>query len=335
MTKDIQAVSDRLLDGLISHLLARLAPEQLDSLMAQELDFVLDNAARYTLNDWVSAEQIRVTARKYAVQMDISGAIPELVGDMMEQFYDQAIQSERSIADIIDEELVMSLLDKGLEIPLSRHGMAWLGSNPVLLALLAGGAQLGLKTLLHQGLPEGLHAQLQKRLPARWLGSLETRLQEWLLRRTEQLLSDPYLYRDENLEELRELVEVAWQEFSVRPVAELRELVSSEDIQELFVIGFEYWRKLRHTDYFMDMLDAGVNAFFDKYGEETLSGLLEELGVTRELMLDDARRFLPPIMAKLQAEGLLEEWLRRHLGGYFQSAETLAVLEELTEKQSP
>ena len=326
MADNKQEVANRLLDGLVEHLLAKLSPAQLDGLIEQELDYALDVATRYTLNDWVSAEQIRITAQKYAAEMDISGAIPELVGDMVEQFYDHGIQSDRLIGDVVDEDVVMALLDKVLEIPLSRQSMAWLGRNPVLLALLAGGAQLGLKTLLHQGLPPALHDQLRKRLPARWLGSLEVRLQEWLLKRMEQLLSDPWLYRDENLDELRELVLVAWQEFSQRPVAELRELISSEDIQELFVIGFEYWRDLRHTDYFIAMLDSGVNAFFDKYGDTTLMELLDELGVTRDLMLDDARRFLPPVMEKLRAEGLLEAWLRRHLEGYFERAETLELL---------
>ncbi len=326
MVSNKQEVANRLLDGLIRYLLARLSPKQLDSLIVEELDYALERGAGYSLNQWVQAEQVFATAQKYAVKMDISGAIPELVGDIVEQLYDDAIQSEHLVGDVIDEVVVTALLDKFLEIPLSRESMAWLGRNPVLLALLAGGAQLGLKTLLHQGLPGPLRSQLSKRLPERWLASLEIRLQEWLLRRTEQLLSDPYLYRDENLDELRELVKVAWQDFGQRPVADLKELVSSEDIQELFVIVFDYWRELRHTDYFNAMLEAGVRAFFDKYGDTSLTGLLDELGVTRELMLDDARRFLPPVMAKLQDEGLLEEWLRRHLEGYFQAQETLEIL---------
>ncbi len=127
MAQKKQEVANRLLDGLVDYLLARLAPAQLDALIVEELDFVLDKAAGYSLNQWVQADQIFATAQKYAVQMDISGAIPELVGDMVEQFYDHAIQSERTVEDVIDEDVVMALLDKVLEIPLSRQGMAWLG----------------------------------------------------------------------------------------------------------------------------------------------------------------------------------------------------------------
>ncbi len=328
MTISPRETANRLLDGLVDYLLDRLEPAQMQGFIEAELDFVLGKAAGYTLNDWVTPEQIQQTARKYASEMDISGAIPELVGDMVEEFYQQAMDSDRLVADVVDEDVIMALLDKVLEIPLSRQSMAWLGRNPVLLALLAGGAQMGIKTLLHQGMPAALRDQLSRRLPERWVNSLDTRMQDWLLRRTEQLLSDPWLYRDENLDELRELVLVGWQDFSQRPVAELRELLSSEDIQELFVIGFEYWRELRHTDYFNGLLDSGVKAFFDKYGEMGLVELLEELGVTRTLMLDDARRFAPPIIEKLRQEGLLEEWLRRHLGGFFEAEETLQLLSE-------
>lgn len=326
MTTSPRDTANRLLDGLVDYLLERLAPAQLDGFIEAELDYLLDKATDYPLNAWVTPEQIQQTARKYASEMDISGAIPELVGDMVDQFYAQAVDSERLIADVVDEDVVMALLDKVLEIPLSRQGMAWLGRNPVLLALLAGGAQMGLKTLLHQGMPTALRDQLTRRLPERWVNSLDTRMQEWLLRRTEQLLSDPWLYRDENLDELRELVLVGWQDFAQRPVAELQELLSSEDIQELFVIGFEYWRELRHTDYFNSLLDSGVSAFFDKYGDTGLVELLLEMGVTRQMMLDDARRFAPPIIEKLRQDGLLEAWLRRHLAGYFEAEQTIELL---------
>lgn len=328
MAKKKQEIAACIQDGLIAYLLQQWAPDQLDTVIERELDAFLAYAGRTALSEWVDAEQVFITARKYAVEMPISGAIPELVGDMVDSLYGQAVHSQRTLAEVVNEDVVEAFIDKVLEIPLSRRGMAWLGSNPVLLALLAGGAQLGVKTLLHQGLPGPLRAQLVKRLPAQWLSGLEVRLQEWLLARTEQLLSDPYLYRDENLDELRDLVLLAWQEFAQQPVAEFRELVSSEDIQELFVIGFDYWRELRDTDYFDSLLRTGVDAFFEKYQDATLLELLTEMGVTRELMIDDARRFLPPVVERLRSNGVLEATLTRQIEGYFTSPALAELLAE-------
>ena len=266
--------------------------------------------------------------RKYAVQMELGGGIPELVGEMVDRLYNHGIQGERRVGELVDESTVAALVDKVLEIPLSRRGVGWLSSNPVLLALLAGGAHLGLKTWLHQGIPESLRGLVGRRLPPRWRASLEMRLQEWLLERTEALLSDPWLYSDDNLGELRELVLVAWQDFAERPVTELRELLSSEDIQELFVIGYDFWREFRHSDYFATMLDTGINAFFEKYGDTTLRDLIDEVGIARDDLLDDAHRFAPPVLRLLRERGLLDAWLRRHLAPFFEKPETLAILDQ-------
>ncbi|MBG14446.1 MAG: hypothetical protein CL553_15265 [Alcanivorax sp.] len=328
MTANKQEKANRLLEALVAHLSESLDPDRVDDWLEQELDALLAQADKVRLNEVVTAEQIGITVRKYAVQMELGGGIPELVGEMVDRLYNHGIQAERRVGELVDESTVAALVDKVLEIPLSRRGVGWLSSNPVLLALLAGGAHLGLKTWLHQGIPESLRGLVGRRLPPRWRASLEMRLQEWLLERTAALLSDPWLYSDDNLGELRELVLVAWQDFAERPVTELRELLSSEDIQELFVIGYDFWREFRHSDYFATMLDTGINAFFEKYGDTTLRDLIDEVGIARDDLLDDARRFAPPVLRLLRERGLLDAWLRRHLAPFFEKPETLAILDE-------
>lgn len=327
MTDDKHKTAKRLLEALITHVHDRLDPAMLDPWMAGELDFLLRQAETVRLREAVSAEQISATARKYAVQMELGGGVPELVGEMVERLYNHGIQDRRRIGEVIDEGTVLALLDKALEIPLSRRGIGWLSRNPVLLALLAGGTQLGLKTWLHRGIPESVRSLLDTRLPVRWRATLELRLQEWLLQRMRGLLADPWLYSDANLGSLRELIVVAWQEFSERPVTELRELLSSEDIQELFVIGYDFWRDFRRSDYFATLLDTAIQAFFDKYGDVTLRELIAEVGIERDDLLDDARRFAPPVLRLLRERGLLDQWLRRQLEPFFFKDETLALLE--------
>lgn len=326
MTDDKHKKASRLLDALIAHIHETLGPETLDRWLTGELDALLEQAGSVRLNETVSPEQISTTARKYAVQMELGGGVPELVGEMVERLYHHSIQDERRIGEVIDEVTITALLDKCLEIPLSRRGIGWLSRNPVLLALLAGGAQLGVKTWFHQGVPESVRSVVGQRVPVRWRASLELRLQEWLLARMRALLADPWLYSDDNLGSLRELIVVAWQEFADRPVTELRELLGSEDIQELFVIGYDFWRQFRQSDYFATMLDTAIHAFFDKYGEVTLRELIDEVGVQRDDLLDDARRFAPPIIELLRGRGLLESWLRRQLEPFFFKEETLALL---------
>tara|TARA_R110001606_G_scaffold261206_11_gene409384 strand:- start:149 stop:1129 length:981 start_codon:yes stop_codon:yes gene_type:complete len=326
VTDDKHKKASRLLDALVAHFQEQLAPEHLDAWLEQELDALLAQAATVRLDEVVSAEQINITVRKYAVQMELGGGIPELVGELVERLYHHGIQEQRSIGEVVDEATIAALLDKILEIPLSRRGIGWLSRNPVLLALLAGGAQLGVKTWLHQGIPESVRGLVGQRMPARWRASLEVRLQEWLIERVRALMADPWLYSDDNVASLRELILVAWQEFSERPVTELRELLSSEDIQELFVIGYDFWRQFRRSEYFATLLDTAIGAFFETYGRTTLVEMIDEVGIQRDDLLDDARRFAPPVVELLRERGLLDAWLRRHLEPFFFKPETLALL---------
>lgn len=326
MTDDKHKKADRILDALVRHLETQLAPEHLDQWLEQELDVLLAQAATVRLGEVVSAEQVSITAHKYAVRMELGGGIPELVGDLVERLYEHGIQDERRIGEVVEEDTITALLDKILEVPLSRRGIGWLSRNPVLLALLAGGAQLGVKTWLHQGIPDSVRSLLEQRLSPRWRASLELRLQEWLIERVRALMADPWLYSDDNIASLRELIVVAWQDFAERPVTELRDLLGSEDIQELFVIGYDFWRQFRHSDYFATLLDTAIGTFFDTYAETTLADLIGEVGLHRDDLLDDARRFAPPVVALLRERGVLDAWLRRHLEPFFLKEETLALL---------
>ena len=327
MTANKQSKADRLLDALVAHFQETLDPDQLDGWLEAELDFLLEQAETLTLDEVVNADQILDTARKYAVSTELGGGIPELVGELVERLYHHGIQEERCVGDVVDEATVTALVDKVLEIPLSRRGIGWLSRNPVLLAVLAGGTQLGLKTWFHQGVPDPVRALLGRRVPERWRASLELRLQDWLQERMAALLADPWLYSDDNLDGLRDLVLVGWQDFSERPLREVRDLLDSEDIQELFVIGYDFWRDFRHSDYFAALLETGVSAFFDKYGSSTLRDLIDEVGLTRDQLLGDALRFGPPAVRVLRERGMLETWLRRHLAPFFDKPETLAILE--------
>ncbi|AFT72635.1 hypothetical protein B5T_04375 [Alloalcanivorax dieselolei B5] len=326
MTDNRQIKANCLLDALVAHFQRTLAPEQLNVWLEQELDYLLAEAGRLRLGEVVTPEQVVDTAHKYAATMELGGGMPELVGEMMERLYQSGTDSDRLIGELVDEDTITATVDKLLEVPLSRQGITWLSHNPVLLALLAGGTQLGVKTWLHQGIPEVVRGVLGRRVPERWRATAELRLQDWLMRRMEALLSDPWLYSDENLASLRELILDGWRELSERPVAELRDLLSSEDIQELFVIGYDFWRQFRHSDYFTTLLSEGVHTFFDKYRDSSLLELLEEVGIDRETMLDDARRFAPGVVRVLRDNGMLEAWLRRHLTPFFEAPETLAIL---------
>ncbi|MFX5839910.1 hypothetical protein ABTE60_21595, partial [Acinetobacter baumannii] len=81
--------------------------------------------------------------------------------------------------------------------------------------------------------------------------------------------------------------------------------VSADSLEELFVIGYEYWRgELRKSSYYATVIDVSIDSFFDKYGDHSLVYLLVEVGVTRDMILAEFMRFAPPIIAVLHGNGM-------------------------------
>jgi hypothetical protein len=103
--------------------------------------------------------------------------------------------------------------------------------------------------------------------------------------------------------------------------------VSSLDVEEFFVIGYETWRELRTTPFYAALIDGGIDSFFDKYGDTTLRGILDEMGITRDIAIRDAMRFAPPVLKMLKQKKMLEPMLRRNLEKFYRSAAVARIID--------
>ena len=151
---------------------------------------------------------------------------------------------------------------------------------------------------------------------------MEENLKGYIRNSIKPLLKQSEHFLLEKLEDarIRETAKAVWAKLKTHKLAEVREAISSGDIEDFFVIGYEYWRELRKTTYYREMIGTGIDAFFDKYGDVSLAELLEEMGMTRELLLGEALRFGPPVLQTLKKKKLIEPAVRRHLQDFYQSA---------------
>ena len=117
-----------------------------------------------------------------------------------------------------------------------------------------------------------------------------------------------------------------WDEYKTTPLGEMRSYLSDEDLEELFVIGYEHWQHLRSTRWLRAMIDAGVDQFFTSFKKHTLRELLDAIGVTPEHIRAEALRFAPPVIAGLDKKGLLDGVIRRNLEPFYASDEAKALL---------
>ena len=65
---------------------------------------------------------------------------------------------------------------------------------------------------------------------------------------------------------------------------------------------------------------------FDKYGDQPLTEVLGDVGVTEEVIQTEVDTFAQPVLDLLREEGYLEALLRRRLTPFYSSAAVKKIL---------
>ena len=332
-----------LYEAHVSHSMALLTGEGLLDHLSNELDADLVNAKKLKLTQMVSKEQILATARAYAVDMPMSGGIPELVGDIARVLHAHPIHDDTKLSDIVSDKQAREIINKAVELHELRDKLihAVLG-NPLLVEMSADLISRGIKGYLAQGnaaakgIPGasalmGLGKSVLSKASPGLEKSLDEGLQAYVRKSTKATLrtSEESLKAKLNDEAVRRIALDVWADIKHWPASRFRQYVSAASLEEIFVIGYEFWRgELRHTPYYSVLLEVAINSFFEKYQDATLQFLLDEVGVTREMIFTELSRFAPPAIAALHKAKLLDGIVRRQLLPFYQSGRIEAILAE-------
>ena len=336
------ALSDKaqaLLDAQVDWWLERLDAAALEPWIGEEVDALLADAAKLKLEEVVSRVDVQAVAKQYAAEIEPHGAIPELVGEIAQQLQAHPIQKKTKLGELMPDKQFREWLDKILELHAAREAIIHAAlSNPVVTAVAGDLLYRGIsgylgESNLTKSIP-GASSMLKfgKSMLAKATPKLDAAIETTLRKYIQQSLDATLRESEHSLktlltdELLRDSALDIWAGLKGTTVAEVRRTVSAEDVEELFVIGYEHWRKVRKTPYYSAMIDAGVAGFFDKYGKSPLTTLLQEMGVSREMILKDVLRFGVPALAVLKKKKLLEPLVRRWLAPFYASPAAAKLL---------
>lgn len=332
-----------LYEAHVEHTMTLLTGDGLLAHLADELDADLINAKKLKLTKVVSKEQILATARAYAVEMPMAGGIPELVGDVARVLHAHPIHDNTKLCDIVSDSQMREMINKAVELHELRDKLihAVLG-NPLLVELSADLISRGIKGYLAQGnaaakgIPGasalmGLGKSVLSKASPGLEKSLDDGLQAYVRKSTAATLrtSEETLKAKLSDDLLRRIALDIWADVKHWPASRFRQYVSAASLEEIVVIGYEFWRgELRHTPYYGVLLEVAIDSFFDKYHDATLQFLLDEVGVTREMIFTELSRFAPPAIAALHKAKLLDGIVRRQLLPFYQSGRIETILAE-------
>ncbi|MFW0790768.1 hypothetical protein [Gordonia sp. CPCC 205333] len=318
----------RLLDAQVAFAKEQvLSSEAFKALVIEEVDSFLALTSELTLAEAVTDRQIKDVAHKYAVQLPVEGAIPELVGEIAARIYRHRANDEIQIEDLVDGRHFDELLTGAAELQVTQRLIRLVLDSPVTVDACVEIVQRAVESSVtesarddaaagRRGVVDIVRSRLARAVePA--LPVIESGVDRLTRSGARFVLRGN---RDTTDEALLETAREFWRQRSGDAVGSYRDLVTESDLEDIVVLAFEFWRTFRDTDYFRAMLDEGIQHVFDKYGDTPLAELLAELGIERADLIEEGLRFGPSVFAILDERGYLDELFRRRLAPFYSSA---------------
>ncbi|MFT4200640.1 hypothetical protein [Gordonia sp. (in: high G+C Gram-positive bacteria)] len=325
----------RLLDAHVEFEVGRLLdPAAFEATVVEEVDHFLALADRLTLGEAISAEPVKAVAQKYAVQVPVEGAIPELVGEIARSLYRNSVNDEYRLTDVIDDRQFDELATAVGELGVTKRVLKRVLEGPATIDTAVEAVTRAVDSVLEE--PDEGHeaADVVSWLRDRTAWGLRTAarpvrpvIDTAVEKATRTGASFVLRSNEDDADELLlEAAREAWRDHRDESLSAYRDVVTEDDVDDIVVLIFEFWREFRNTAFLRALIDEAIDYVFEKYGDTPLSELLGEVGVFRSDLIEEGLRFGPPVVERLHADGFVESVIRRRLAAFYDSEEFRAAL---------
>ncbi|MEZ5209916.1 hypothetical protein [Gordonia sp. (in: high G+C Gram-positive bacteria)] len=299
----------RLLDAQVAFGIRQLTDDtEFAGLVEEEIENFFAEGGVLPMEKVMPRELVQEVARKYTLQFPVEGAIPELAGQVAARLYRSDIHERTVVDQVIEPRRFDELASTVVDLRLSQRAIEQVLESPATTDTLV--------ELMQRAVEDRFGQRIGRRL---------SRLVERVTRSGTAMVIEST--REDSGELLLDAVREFWHGRSGGTVGGFRESVSESDVEDVVVMAFEFWRDFRQSDYFQTLLAAGIDEVFDTYGATPIADVIEDLGIGGDDLREEALRFGPPVLARLDRDGVLEQILRRRLAPFFASPEFAACLQ--------
>jgi hypothetical protein len=128
-------------------------------------------------------------------------------------------------------------------------------------------------------------------------------------------------YLDATLDEqmLRTTAQDVRESMATRTLAEVAEPVAPEDVGALTQLGGRVYRRAVESGVVGAVVAEVLAALLERHGERNVGEVLDDLGITPDLLAGHVTALLGPGFAHAEDSGLLEQRLRAHLAPFYEA----------------
>jgi hypothetical protein len=274
--------------------------------------------------------------QRYVIELRVSGGITELAGQMSQAVFTARTSQDTRVDEVFLPESYAEFADKVVALDGARRELIKLVTQSSAFGTAAARLlSAGLVELLFRkkagseprevrhrarGEKGGLREELERRFGSALVRFPEQRA-EGLSRGGERLLVEVL---DDDC--VRWIADEIWDTVSRMKLSDAFAFISAHDLEDFVVLGYEFWLKYRKTRYFRAICDEVVDRFFAKYGDETVVALIEDMGVTEQMVTHELQVFVSPVFEHADRTGFVEAQVRERLTAFYASADVQSLL---------
>ena len=336
---DAGSLADRLLDAHVAYHLARLSGPQLTDTVTRFAEDLLAATEHHPIEDLVDREEVARVATLLLAKVPGSPAAGGLVEVATQVVYDGPAASF-PLGILAGREQVERLLDELIALsPVLEGGLDRLTASPL----------VGTVASRFMGRIVGEVLQANKAVADRvpGLGSLmsfgtsaASKVMGAADKQFEGLIGDTVgkggAYAVGRLNRIivetvrdpttREAVLQVWDQIAEEPATGLSRGITQEQLAGLVDAVHELVVTVASSEAAEHLVEAMVEAFFDRFGGYSPAELLDELELDRAEVVSEVARLAPPGVGVLRESGELERIIRAQLAPFYASAEVRSLL---------
>ncbi len=314
-----ESLAQRLLDAQVAYHLARLTGDQLESTVSLLADDLFAAAGEHRIEDLVDREAIKAIVVRALGTVPGSAAVSGIVELATTVVYDGP-DEPFPLGELLDREQVAVLLDELLALnPVVERALERLTDSPLVgtMASRFMGRVVGEVLQANKAVAEkvpGLGSLMSFGTSAasKVMGAADKQFEgligdsvgkggTFAVRRLNRIVIETL--RDPTT---REALLQVWDLLAEEPVAGLSRYATREEISGVVDAVHELSVTTVAHEHVAHLGETIVEAFFERFGAHTPTGLLAELELSRADLVADLVRIAPPVVEALRESGDLE-----------------------------
>jgi len=344
MTKPVteaEYTAQKLLELHLQHEMAAFDETSFVTWLDEESNQLLIWSQSIRLNQVVTASSVKAFIQANLVTREIPAAVVEIADEASAWLLSSQHHLDAPLGDIINEALYEDCVEQILAFDEQLKGSLNLVMElPIYRKVLSGVIYQAITRYIYDAniisksipgvsslLKMGQHV-VNKTAP-KLSNAVEENVRSYISTNLDLILVESASFLEQALtdEALKIAAMDVLDSLKNKPLGELQEGMDNEKLSRFIQLVFGFWEDFRKTDYFKNTYELMVDYFFEKYGEETLDVLLDNLEISNELIHQEATRFAPQLIASLKQSGQLEAIIRRRLSRFYTSNATLNCLQ--------